>query len=110
MGYRLDEPVFIAVSKPVLTEFGIHLRLESCGSCYGVANINVSLHDSADPGVAMNTEVEVVTASSSALSKGSCSSRSPRFCSSPVQNFQILRYIMCFDISYLSSFLLMKSV
>ena len=33
MGYRLnrlDEPVFIAVSKPLLTEFGIHLRLESC--------------------------------------------------------------------------------
>ena len=34
MGYRLnslDEPVFIAVSKPLLTEFGIHRRLESCG-------------------------------------------------------------------------------
>ena len=33
MGYRLnrlDEPVFIAVLKPLLTEFGIHLRLESC--------------------------------------------------------------------------------
>ena len=33
MGYRLnrlDEPVFMAVSKPLLTEFGIHLRLESC--------------------------------------------------------------------------------
>ena len=33
MGYRLnrlDEPVFIAVSKPLLTEFGIHHRLESC--------------------------------------------------------------------------------
>ena len=33
MGYRLshlDEPVFIAVSKPMLTEFGIHHRLESC--------------------------------------------------------------------------------
>ena len=27
---RLDEPVFIAVSKPLLTEFGIHFRLESC--------------------------------------------------------------------------------
>ena len=27
---RLDEPVFIAVSKLLLTEFGIHLRLESC--------------------------------------------------------------------------------
>ena len=33
MGYRLnrlDESVFIAVSKPLLTEFGIHHRLESC--------------------------------------------------------------------------------
>ena len=33
MGYhlnRLDEPVFMAVSKPLLTEFGIHKRLESC--------------------------------------------------------------------------------
>ena len=36
MGYRLnrlDEPVFIAVSKPLLTEFGFHLRLESCDQC-----------------------------------------------------------------------------
>ena len=34
MGYclnRLDEPVFMAVPKPLLTEFGIHYRLESCG-------------------------------------------------------------------------------
>ena len=34
MGYRLnrvDEPVFMAVSKPMLTAFGIHYRLESCG-------------------------------------------------------------------------------
>ena len=34
MGYclnRLDEPVFMAVSKPLLTEFGIRNRLESCG-------------------------------------------------------------------------------
>ena len=33
MGYRLnrlDEPVFMAVSKPLLTELGIHPRLESC--------------------------------------------------------------------------------
>ena len=33
MGYRLnrlDEPVFIAVPKPLLTDFGIPLRLESC--------------------------------------------------------------------------------
>ena len=27
---RLDEPVLIAVSEPLLTEFGIHYRLESC--------------------------------------------------------------------------------
>ena len=27
---RLDEPVPIAVSKPLLTEFGIHHRLETC--------------------------------------------------------------------------------
>ena len=33
MGYRLnclDEPVIMAVSKPMQTEFGIHHRLESC--------------------------------------------------------------------------------
>ena len=33
MGYRLnrlDEPIFTAVSKPLLTEFGIYHRLESC--------------------------------------------------------------------------------
>ena len=33
MGYCLnclDEPVFMAVPKPMLTEFGIHYRLESC--------------------------------------------------------------------------------
>ena len=33
MGYRLnrlDEPVFMAVPKSMLTEFGIHYRLESC--------------------------------------------------------------------------------
>ena len=33
MGYHLnclDEPVFMAVPKPMLTEFGIDYRLESC--------------------------------------------------------------------------------
>ena len=33
MGYRLnrlDEPVLMAVPKPMQTEFGIHHRLESC--------------------------------------------------------------------------------
>ena len=35
MGYRLnrlDEPVFIGVSKPLLTESGIHYILESCAA------------------------------------------------------------------------------
>ena len=27
---RFDEPVFIAVAKPLLTEFDIHLRSEIC--------------------------------------------------------------------------------
>ena len=34
MGYRLnrlDEPVVMAVSKSLLTEFDIHYRVESCG-------------------------------------------------------------------------------
>ena len=33
MGYRLnrlDEPVFVAGPKPMLTELGIHHRFESC--------------------------------------------------------------------------------
>ena len=37
MGYRLnrlDEPVLMAVSKALLTEFGIHYRLESCVTNY----------------------------------------------------------------------------
>ena len=37
MGYRLnrlDEPVFMAVPKPMLTEFGIHYRLEIFCSVY----------------------------------------------------------------------------
>ena len=29
---RLDEAVFMAGPKPMLTEFGIRQRLESCGS------------------------------------------------------------------------------
>jgi len=29
---RLDEPTLIEVSKPLLTEFDIHHRLESCGA------------------------------------------------------------------------------
>ena len=35
MGYRLnrlDEPVFMAGPKPLRTEFGVHLILESCAS------------------------------------------------------------------------------
>ena len=42
MGYslnRLDEPVFMVVSKPMQTEFGIHHRLESCVSQMGKAPI-----------------------------------------------------------------------
>ena len=29
---RFDEPVFIAMSKPLLIEFDIHHKLESCGA------------------------------------------------------------------------------
>ena len=32
---RLDESVFMAVPKPMLTEFSIHYRLESCVSSPG---------------------------------------------------------------------------
>ena len=42
MGYRLnrlDEPVFMAVPKPMLTEFGIHHRLESCADERSVGNL-----------------------------------------------------------------------
>ena len=40
MGYRLnrlDEPVFIGVSKPLLTESGIHYILESCGCLFSIS-------------------------------------------------------------------------
>ena len=37
---RLDEPVFIAGSKPLLNEFGIHHRLESCVS-YKIVKIKL---------------------------------------------------------------------
>ena len=48
MGYRLnrlDEPVFMAVSKPLLTEFGIHYRLESCAlrMCKDLNNLKNSI-------------------------------------------------------------------
>ena len=36
---RLDEPVFMAVSKPLLTEFGIHHRLESCDEFLKMRNM-----------------------------------------------------------------------
>ena len=42
MGYhlsRLDEPVFKSVSKPLLTEFDIHHRLESCGQEYSQSQL-----------------------------------------------------------------------
>ena len=46
MGYRLnhlDEPVFIAVSKPLLTEFGIHHRFESCGYNRAIIKITIDI-------------------------------------------------------------------
>ena len=42
MGYRLnrlDEPVFMAWPKPILTEFGIHQRLESCEALSSIAKL-----------------------------------------------------------------------
>ena len=48
MGYRLnslDEPVLIAVSKPLPTEFGIHHSLESF---VAVTNQGVCFGDAAD--------------------------------------------------------------
>ena len=46
MGYRLnrlDEPVFMAVSKPLLTEFGINHRFESCvPECMTLAEISAT--------------------------------------------------------------------
>ena len=46
MGYRLnrlDEPVFMAVPKPMLTEFGIHYRLESCALLQVIMNVQTSV-------------------------------------------------------------------
>ena len=43
MGYRLnrlDEPVFMAVTKPMLTENATHYRLESCGGVHSFAGKN----------------------------------------------------------------------
>ena len=43
MGYRLnrlDEPIFMAGPKPLRTEFGIHLRLESCAK-FSIAYIPI---------------------------------------------------------------------
>ena len=37
---RLNEPVFIAVSKPLLTEFGIHHILESCAPSHTIVSAN----------------------------------------------------------------------
>ena len=45
MGYRLnrlDEPVFMAGPQPMQTEFGIHLRSESCG---GVGDLKDCVSD-----------------------------------------------------------------
>ena len=35
---RLDEPVFMAGPKPMLTEFGIHHRLESCVTIFSTSS------------------------------------------------------------------------
>ena len=46
MGYRLnrlDEPVLIAVSRPLLTEFGIHYVLEGCAPHFSSKNIFLPL-------------------------------------------------------------------
>ena len=46
MGYRLnrfDEPIFMAVSKPLLTECGIHHRLEICAELTGRFNRTFSV-------------------------------------------------------------------
>ena len=43
MGYRLnhlDEPIFMAVSKPLLIEFGIHHRLKSCAGFFNILDQN----------------------------------------------------------------------
>ena len=43
VGYRLnclDEPVFMAVSKPLLTEVGIDHRLESCVADWYIQGLN----------------------------------------------------------------------
>ena len=45
---RLDEPIFIAVSKPLLTEFGIHHRLESCVKECLIWQISVDFNDPSD--------------------------------------------------------------
>ena len=43
-----DKPVFMAVSKPLLTEFGIYHRLESCGEFHTLVRRDDSFshHDS----------------------------------------------------------------
>ena len=48
MGYRLnrlDEPILMAVSKPLLTEFGIYHRLESCGVLSIYCSISLLMFD-----------------------------------------------------------------
>ena len=45
MGYRLnrlDEPVFVTVSKSMQTEFGIHHTLESCADLKQLAHFTNS--------------------------------------------------------------------
>ena len=40
---RLNEPIFIAVPKPLLTEFGIHPRLDSCAGVEIIGPFNDNL-------------------------------------------------------------------
>ena len=52
MGYRLnllDEPVFMAVPNPMLTEFGIHHGLESCAKFFRQQRGIEFLDDTAGP-------------------------------------------------------------
>ena len=48
MGYRLnrlDEPIFMAVPKPMLTESGIHYILESCDNFSFFPIYDLKLHN-----------------------------------------------------------------
>ena len=79
MGYRLirlDEPVFIAVSKHLLTEFGIHLRLERCAPIHMLTSLASSekrrVSNNFVQGLrSLNQTVETLNLSSRFLSRAS---------------------------------------